>query len=73
MFIRIIDLSPLFVSRGCKIRLIFLIIKIMEEVFFGKVIDHTLPGRRPRYLSVILSERGGRLQTREKRYEYGIQ
>ena len=30
----------------------------MEEVFFGKVIDHVLPGRRTRFLSDILSERG---------------
>ena len=31
---------PLNALRGCKIRLIFLIIKIMAKEFFGKVIDH---------------------------------
>lgn len=56
MFIRIIDLIPNR-FRGCKIRLIFLIIKIMDEVFFGKVIDHVIPGRQRRFLSAILSER----------------
>ena len=32
--------SSLYALRGCKIRLIFLIIKIMGKEFFGKVIDH---------------------------------
>lgn len=32
--------SSLYALRGCKIRLIFLIIKIMAKDFFGKVIDH---------------------------------
>lgn len=39
MFIRIFTISPN-AFGGCKIRLIFLIIKIMGEYFFGKIIDH---------------------------------
>ena len=35
--------SSLYALRGCKIRLIFLIIKIMGKEFFGKVIDHYPP------------------------------
>ena len=40
MFIRIILSKSPFHFGGCKIRLIFLIIKIMGEYFFGKIIDH---------------------------------
>ena len=39
MFIRIFLLKSPFHFGGCKIRLIFLIIKIMAKDFFGKVID----------------------------------
>lgn len=42
MFIRIILSKSPFHFGGCKIRLIFLIIKIMAKDFFGKVIDQTI-------------------------------
>ena len=56
MFIRITELMPPFVFGGCKIRLIFLIIKIMEEYFFGKVIDQEFIRIRDKLSSDILAE-----------------